>query len=161
VTAFENVPPNNPKFFSGYELVLRGIREYRTKHLEQETYWTAHADLFPKTVAWVKSLPFSSLGRVMFFFSEPGQNGVVHSDGWGTPPHRSCFIWLRHPKKRFFLLNPETGEKVFIESRSAFFNSHDFHGSDASEEFTFSMRIDGNFTPEFEALLGIADLATW
>jgi hypothetical protein len=53
-------------------------------------------------------------------------------------------------KKPFYLLNPETREKQYVQSYSGWFDTvNQFHGSDAAEGLTFSIRVDGTFTDEF------------
>jgi hypothetical protein len=50
------------------------------------------------------------------------------------------------------MLNHKTGEKQYVESYSAWFDSvNQFHGVDAAEGLSFSFRIDGVFTDEFKA----------
>ena len=48
------------------------------------------------------------------------------------------------------MLNHRTGEKRYVESYSAWFDSvNQFHGSDARPGLSFSIRVDGVFTDEF------------
>jgi hypothetical protein len=48
------------------------------------------------------------------------------------------------------MLNHETGEKRYVESYSAWFDTvNQFHGTDPGEGLTFSIRVDGSFTDEF------------
>lgn len=50
------------------------------------------------------------------------------------------------------MLNHKTNEKLYIESYSAWFDTvNQYHGSDAREGLTFSIRVDGVFTDEFRA----------
>jgi hypothetical protein len=61
------------------------------------------------------------------------------------------FLWFRtNTKKPFFMLNQKTGEKKYVEGYSAWFDSvNQFHGSDAYDGLSFSIRVDGKFTDEF------------
>lgn len=50
------------------------------------------------------------------------------------------------------MLNHQTNEKLYVESYSAWFDSvNQYHGSDAREGLSFSIRVDGVFTDEFRA----------
>jgi hypothetical protein len=50
------------------------------------------------------------------------------------------------------MLNHLTGEKQYVESYSAWFDSvNQFHGSDGYDGLSFSIRVDGKFTEEFKA----------
>jgi hypothetical protein len=61
------------------------------------------------------------------------------------------FIWFRtNLKKPFYVLNHETNEKLYVESHSAWFDSvNQYHGSEAAEGLSFSIRVDGIFSDEF------------
>jgi hypothetical protein len=48
------------------------------------------------------------------------------------------------------MLNPETGEKRYVESHSAWFDTvNQYHGADATGRPSFSIRVDGVFTDDF------------
>jgi hypothetical protein len=60
----------------------------------------------------------------------------------------------REEDYRFFTgsyrLNPKTGERDYVESYSAWFDTvNQFHGSDAHEGLSFSVRVDGVFADAF------------
>ena len=63
------------------------------------------------------------------------------------------FIWFRtNLNKPFYMLNSQTGEKLYLTSYSAWFDTvNQFHGSDAYDGLSFSMRVDGVFTDAFKA----------
>jgi len=73
------------------------------------------------------------------------------------PYHRSTdicheFIWLRNPSKRFFCLNHRTGERQYIESVSAWFDTvHQYHGTEATDELSFSIRVEGRFSDQLRS----------
>jgi hypothetical protein len=47
-------------------------------------------------------------------------------------------------------LNHQTNEKQYVDTYSAWFDSvNQFHGSDACENLSFSIRVDGHFTDQF------------
>lgn len=50
------------------------------------------------------------------------------------------------------MLNEQTKEKKYVDGYTAWFDTvNQYHGSDAQEGLTFSIRIDGKFTDEFRA----------
>jgi hypothetical protein len=52
--------------------------------------------------------------------------------------------------KQFYLLNPDTDEKLYVDSHTAWFDTvNQYHGAEASDGLTFSIRVDGVFSDEF------------
>lgn len=52
--------------------------------------------------------------------------------------------------KPFFMLDPETGEKLSVASHSAWFDTvNQYHSADAASDLSFSIRVDGRFTEAF------------
>lgn len=52
------------------------------------------------------------------------------------------------------MLNQKTNEKRYVEGYSAWFDSvNQYHGSDAVDGLSFSIRVDGKFTDEFKKLI--------
>lgn len=108
---------------------------------------------FPKTIAFVESLPFTEIGRCNVMGLEANDHGTVHRDGErdGEPDH---FITICPAgDKRLFLWDESAGRKVPVTGRAYWFNDHDYHGVDADPFFRYSLRVDGIFQPAFlEAL---------
>jgi hypothetical protein len=61
------------------------------------------------------------------------------------------FVWFRtNLDKPFYMLDPGRGEKRYVESYCAWFDTvNQFHGSDARDGLTFSIRVDGVFDDTF------------
>jgi hypothetical protein len=122
--------------------------------LDKPQLWqpTEIAAEFQPLMDFVGTLPFAATGRVLIIFDDAGN---------AVPPHRDhleadiCneFIWMRtNFNKRFFMMDGETGEKLYVTSHSAWFDSvNQFHGADASSDLTFSIRVDGVFNDDFRA----------
>ena len=52
--------------------------------------------------------------------------------------------------KRFYMMDGESGEKLYVSSHTAWFDTvNQFHGADACEGLSFSMRVDGVFDENF------------
>lgn len=124
--------------------------------------------LFPELMSFVKTLPFESIGRIIIFVSNPYIEGQIHSDTRDSKPDLfsplslvdaykdNNFIWFNPSgKKNFFVYDEEKDLKVPFTSKACFFNTWDFHGSEASPITTFSFRVDGKFKPELKQKLGI------
>jgi hypothetical protein len=56
------------------------------------------------------------------------------------------------------MLNEDTGEKQYVESHSAWFDSvNQFHGGDATGELAISIRVDGQFSDEFKKRIPVPE----
>jgi hypothetical protein len=127
---------------------------------------------FPGVVSWVENLVdtniISQIGRVIFFLCDhngkafehrdlDATNGVFENNYYTT--HRHEFIHIRYRTKRgFYIWDPDTESKFYINSNAAFWNDEDWHGGDHSNEQEYGMRVDCVFTDEFRKKLGINHL---
>ena len=126
---------------------------------------TEEAAYFPNVVNWVESMAgtiFEDIGRVIFFHVEADGLPFEHRDldaknGVNViKPHRNEFIHIRpNTKKGFYIWDPEKKNKIYINTRAAWWNDVDWHGGDKIMEQSYSLRIDGKFTEEFRKQLGI------
>ncbi len=107
--------------------------------------------LLPKTLRFVKKLPFVHIGRCNIMGLEAHDHGTVHRDGeWEKQNEPDSFLTICPAGgKRLYVLNPKTGERIEVEGRVIWFNDHDYHGVLADPYFRYSVRVDGPFTPEF------------
>lgn len=130
---------------------------------------TPEAEYFPNTVKWVENLVgtiFEDIGRVIFFHCEADGIPFEHRDLDGTKgiqdgytPHRNEFIHIRpNLKKPFYLWDPENQNKIYINSRAAWWNDQDWHGGDRLMQQSYGLRIDGKFTKNFRKQLGVNQL---
>jgi len=108
---------------------------------------------FPKTIAYAKSLPFTSLGRCNIMGLEANDHGTVHRDGDPDaqgpdgPDHFVTFSPAGN--KRLFLWDEQSATKSEVKGRAYWFNDHDYHGVDADPFFRYSVRVDGVFDAGF------------
>ncbi len=133
-------------------------------------WWTEKADaegkdftrvaktFFPKTIAFVRSLPFVSIGRCNVMGLEANDHGTVHRDGDPAEQEEpDPFITIAPcpppREKRLFLWDEETKTKTMVEGRAYWFNDYDYHGVEADPFFRYSIRVDGTFKPDFLAVL--------
>ena len=113
-------------------------------------YATPATSEFSLLMDFIATLPFKSTGRMLIMYDSTSRPVTAHRD---HTDHTLCheFIWFRtNLKKPFYLLDPTVDKKLYVQSYSAWFDTvNQFHGSDAVEGLTFSIRVDGTFTDEF------------
>ena len=61
----------------------------------------------------------------------------------------SLYIFAIAPSVDFYIWDPETENKHYINCNAAFWNDQDWHGGENSTEVEYGLRIDCKFTPEF------------
>ena len=129
-------------------------REQDYYDLDRTELWhpTQEAETFAELSDFIRTLPFESTGRIIIMYDDSGRAVPAHKD------HDSVelcheFIWFRtNLGKPFYMLNPETGEKLYVRSHSAWFDTvNQFHGADPSGGLSFSIRVDGRFDPAFRS----------
>lgn len=113
-------------------------------------------EVFPQTVAFIESLPFEEIGRVVLFGLEANDHAPYHRD---SEPGRSEAIaqsisFCPRGNKRFALRTSADGEPLVIASRMYWFNDMDWHGVEADPYFRYSIRVDGRFDPAFLRSIG-------
>lgn len=133
-----------------YELIPGGY--WSEKSTGKGKDFTREARLyFPRTVAFVRALPFREIGRCTLLGLEANDHGTVHRDGepeeQTTPDH---FITVcPRGNKRLFLWDEQARRKTPVAGRAYWFNDFDYHGVEADPFFRYSLRVDGVFEPEF------------
>jgi hypothetical protein len=125
---------------------------YNYLDLDKTALWqrTAEAAEFALLMDFIETLPFKATGRILIIFDDGGSEVPAHRDHLQT---ETCheFIWFRtNLKKPFYMYAPATGEKIYVRSHSAWFDTvNQFHGSDAAPGLAFSIRVDGIFNDTF------------
>jgi hypothetical protein len=123
-------------------------------NLDRPEFWkeTEAAQEFSEVMAFVRTLPFQSTGRIMIMYDLNGKAVTAHRD---HPKTEVCneFIWFRlNPIKPLYMMDSTTGERKYVEGHSAWFDTvNQFHGVDAAEGLSISLRVDGTFTDELRA----------
>ena len=101
---------------------------------------TEEARYFPNTVNWVENLIdqniFKHIGRVIFFHCDADGIPFEHRDldaknGMNESfPHKNEFIHIRpNTKKPFYIWDPETKNKTYLNTRAAWWNDQDWQQS--------------------------------
>jgi hypothetical protein len=135
-------------------------RSWRDKSSPEGKEFTRVARaFFPKTIDYVKSLPFESIGRCNVMGLEANDHGTVHRDGdpkdQASGEEDQFITFCPAGDKRLFLWDEPRGSKVFVTGRAYWFNDHDYHGVDADPFFRYSVRVDGVFKAEFRERLAV------
>lgn len=116
-------------------------------------------EVFPETVAFVESLPFIEMGRVVVFGllandhapahrdSEPGKSLAIAQSISFEPSRGAQGTLGRH--KRFYVTSPDGETEVDVDAPIYWFNDMDWHGVHPDPWFRYSVRVDGIFEPEF------------
>ncbi|CAN5543010.1 hypothetical protein BH18VER1_BH18VER1_10770 [soil metagenome] len=107
---------------------------------------------FSELMEFIATLPFKATARMLIMYDPEGRAVTAHRD---HVSYELCheFIWFRtNLRKPFYMLNERTGEKQYVESHSAWFDSvNQFHGGDETGELAISIRVDGSFSDDFKA----------
>lgn len=171
---FKNYKTRN-KFTRYIKMAMGAYDPYIYYFLWEEGNWddrpgerqlTEESKYFPGVVDWVLKLKenkiFDHIGRVIFFHCEADGIPFEHRDldarnGMNVvKPHRNEFIHIRpNTKKAFYIWDPEKKNKVYLNTRAAWWNDVDWHGGEQIMEQSYSLRIDGKFSDEFRKRLGI------
>ena len=121
--------------------------------LDRTEIWhpTTASNEFALLMDFIRTLPFKATGRMLIMYDDVDRPVPAHRDHIETDTCHE-FVWFRtNLRKPFFMLNHKTGEKKYVESYSAWFDTvNQFHGTDACEGLSFSIRVDGVFTDEFK-----------
>ena len=132
----------------------RSKQEENYYDLDRPEVWkpSEEAAEFAELMDFIATLPFKETGRMIIMYDDSGRAVTAHRD------HDSVdlcheFVWFRtNLDKPFYMLNPESGEKLYVASHAAWFDTvNQYHGADASGGLSFSIRVDGVFTDEFRS----------
>jgi len=134
----------------------RSTREDVYLDLDRTELWepSGEAEDFAELMDFIETLPFKARGRMLIIYDQEGRAVTAHRDHDLTDLCHE-FIWFRtNLAKPFFMLNPETNERLDVRSHAAWFDTvNQYHGADATGELAWSIRVDGVFTDEFRAMI--------
>lgn len=125
------------------------------KSVAEDCHWTDDSNHFPYLLKLIERLPFESVGRVLLFMTEANNSTVPHYDVLNQLQREEKpnddFIWFqtKDNSKSIFVYDEDLKIKHYPEKDKKFvwFNEMDYHGTDAVNHFSFSVRIDGKFKP--------------
>jgi hypothetical protein len=124
--------------------------------LDRSEVWHASAEAseFEELMDFIDTLPFEATARMLIMYDPEGRAVTAHRDHDSLDKCHE-FVWFRtNLTKPFYMLDPERGERRYVESHSAWFDTvNQYHGGDATGELAWSIRVDGRFTDAFRALM--------
>ena len=121
-------------------------------NLDRPELWERReeANEFAPLMDFIATLPFEATGRMLIMYDDSGRAVSAHKD---HDSRELCheFIWFRtNFAKPFYMLNPETSEKLYVTSHSAWFDTvNQYHGADDNGGLSISIRVDGIFSEAF------------
>ena len=66
------------------------------------------------------------------------------------------FVYFRTDCDRpFYMIHPDTNERIYLNTRAAWWDEGDWHGGEPINRPTYTLRINGRFTEEFKKLIGV------
>ena len=135
-------------------LTAGGNEDYYALDRPEQWRPTAEAEEFAPLMEFIATLPFEATGRMIVMYDFNGRAVPAHRDHESTELCHE-FIWFRtNFSKPLYMLNPETGEKLYVASHSAWFDTvNQYHGADGAPGLSFSIRVDGRFTDAFRRLI--------
>ena len=115
---------------------------------------TEEAENYSLLMDFIDALLFKAKSRMLIIYDDAATNVPAHRDHLDTDVCNE-FVWFRtNLRKPFYMLNEKTGAKKYVESYTAWFDAvNQFHGTDAVEGLSFSIRVDGIFSDEFRKLI--------
>jgi len=107
--------------------------------------------VFPKTIEFIRSLPFTEIGRAVLFGLDANDHAPAHRD---TEPGASLEVaqsisFDPRGNKRFYVCDPQNQERCVVDSHIYWFNDMDYHGVEPAPFFRYSIRVDGVFERDF------------
>lgn len=112
--------------------------------------------LFPKTLAFLKTLPMIEMGRVVLFGLNANDHAPMHRD---SEPGKTLALAqsisfepakaVSRRSKGFTLATPDGKERREVDAPIYWFNDMDWHGVEARPWFRYSLRVDGRYDPAF------------
>jgi hypothetical protein len=125
---------------------------------------------FPGLVKWIHTLieynVFVNIYQVNLITVDSGGIPWEHADfnSMDAPNPEAAdlvkeFIHIKTDCDRpFYIIDPETGERVFMNTRAAWWNENIWHGGLPIQRPTYTLRINGNFTEEFRTRSGATSI---
>ena len=127
--------------------------------LDKPELWirTAETQEFAPLMTFIERLPFKATGRTLIIYDTGGKEVPAHRDHL-DPERCHEFVWLRtNLNKSLYMLDPQSGKKLHVDSYSAWFDSvNQYHGANASNGLSFSIRVDGIFSDDLRTRIPFA-----
>ncbi|MFT3764164.1 MAG: aromatic ring-hydroxylating dioxygenase subunit alpha [Minicystis sp.] len=129
---------------------------WEDKHSGAGKAFSAEAEaMFPRTLRFIRQLPFTEIGRCVIFGLEANDHAPLHRD---SEPGRELSVaqsisFQPRGDKRLYLVDPDGGSRTVVKAPIYWFNDMDYHGVLEDPFFRYSVRVDGVFDPSFARAL--------
>jgi hypothetical protein len=170
---WKNLPEDDPLKVSGKDLNYNQLTEYLKygfggydlysrlvlfEDCQTEIKLEKCADFFPNLINWIVGLKkeniFSNISGATIFVLDAGGVPFEHRDPAKTSEELSVIPEFLHIKtdldRPFYVRNPQTTEKVFMNTRAAWWDERNWYGGEPINKSTITLRIDGNFSQQFK-----------
>jgi hypothetical protein len=136
-----------------FTITSRYALDYATKHHATECVALPEDIQLAFFYEWLdRQEIFSDYGRTTLFINYPGGYSPIHTDyADDSRPASDEFIWIDFApdRKKFYLLDVETDQKIYSSGNCNWFNTNNHHGSDPAPQACYSLRVDGVFSEAF------------
>jgi len=137
-----------------FTITSRYALDYVTKHHATECVALPEDTQLAFFYDWLdRQEIFSDYGRTTLFINYPGGYSPIHTDyADASRPALDEFIWIDFApnRKKFFLLDVKTDQKIYPSGHCNWFNTNTHHGSDPAPQACYSLRVDGVFSEAFK-----------
>jgi hypothetical protein len=127
---------------------LMPVERWEDKDRAGRFTWEAET-FFPKTLAFLKSLPLAHIGRASIMGLQSFDHGTVHRDGEHPDSPSEFLMFCPAENKELFLWDEQAKHETVVRARAYWFNDCDYHGVRSAPYFRYSVRVDGPFTDSF------------
>ena len=137
-----------------FTITSRYALDYATKHHAAKCVALKEDTQLAFFYEWLdRQAIFADYGRVVLFINYHGGYSPVHTDYVdASQPSADEFLWIDFApdRKKFYLLDVETNQKIYSSGHCNWFNTNNHHGSDPAPQACYSLRVDGVFSEEFK-----------
>ena len=178
VKTWKELPEDNPLKLAGRDLNHNQLTEYLKYSFGAYDFYCVYPVVgeenvlgecskhFPGLVKWIQSLVdsgiFESLYQVNLITVDSGGIPWEHSDPATLETSSSTLSEFIHIKtdcdRPFYIIDPDTNERVFMNTRAAWWNETVWHGGLPIQRPTYTLRINGIFTDEFRTKIGAKNI---
>ena len=175
VDRWNNLPDNDPFKIAGKDLTYNQRTDYLKNAYGAYEYYRIFqiinedginlklTEHFPGLLKWVQTFVTSgilkNLHSVNLLSIDAGGIPWEHfdpADGIESEGFLPEFIHIKTDCDRpFYILNPETGDRTFMNTRAAYWSERDWHGGLPIWRPTYTLRVNGYFTDELKKKIGI------
>ena len=133
-------------------LVSKGKFEYFELNDPRRWQPTAAQEAFAPLMEFIRTLPFERTARIIVMCDDAGREVTMHRDHYYARVLHE-FVWFRtNLDKPFYVQDARSRRREYVRSYTAWFDTvNQYHGTDAIDGQSISVRVDGRFSEKFRA----------